>query len=114
MKAEHVKTAETTEAVSLHRVEKCVKRHNCQRSAPFAREKPGADWKKSLPMCGAGRKSQKITQKAHAGRGPETKWEIPVSMIRAEKWLARARDRDPCRVLSGCRVFAEKNLVDEL
>jgi cytochrome P450 len=30
-------------------------------------------------MCGAGRKSQKITQKAHAGRGPETKGEVSMN-----------------------------------
>jgi hypothetical protein len=59
MKAEHVKTPETTEEVSLHGVEKRVEGHKYQRSAPFAREKPRADRKKDLQICGAGRKSRK-------------------------------------------------------
>jgi hypothetical protein len=42
-----MKTTETTEEVSSHGVEKHVERHKCQRSAPFAREKPRADWKRT-------------------------------------------------------------------
>jgi hypothetical protein len=38
---------------------KRAERHKCQRSAPFAREKPRADWKKELQTCGSGRKSRK-------------------------------------------------------
>jgi len=41
------------------------------------REKPRADWKNDLQICGPG---NKITQKAHAGLGHEIKWEIPVKM----------------------------------
>jgi hypothetical protein len=35
----------------------------------------GADWKKVLANLWS---RQKITKKVHAGRGPETKWEIPA------------------------------------
>jgi hypothetical protein len=59
MKAEHVKTPETTEEVSSHGVEKRAERHKCQRRTPFAREKRRADWKSDLQVCGAGRKSRK-------------------------------------------------------
>jgi hypothetical protein len=59
MKADHVKTPETTEEVSSHGVEKRAERHKSQRSAPFAGEKPMSDWKKDLQICGAGRKSRK-------------------------------------------------------
>jgi hypothetical protein len=59
MKTEHVKTSATTEEVSSRGVEKRVKRHKCQRSAPFAGEKPMADWKNSLQSRRAGRKSRK-------------------------------------------------------
>jgi hypothetical protein len=54
-----MKTMETTEAVSSDGMEKRVKRHKSQRSAPCAREKPGTDWKKTLQIYGAGRKSRK-------------------------------------------------------
>jgi hypothetical protein len=46
--------------------------------APCAREKPGANSKTGLQTSGERRKSQKITQKVHAGRGLETKWEMSV------------------------------------
>src|ERR1017187_4754910 len=59
MKAKRVKTPETTEEVSSHGVEKRAERHKCQRSAPFAREKRRADWKKDLQTCGEGRESRK-------------------------------------------------------
>src|ERR1035437_8811203 len=54
-----MKTMETTEEVSSQRVEKRVKRRNWQQIDPCAREKPRADWKKDLQICGAGRKSPK-------------------------------------------------------
>ncbi len=69
---------ETTEEVSSHRVEECAERHKSQRSAPFAKEYQGAlekRLKKHLETCRAGRKSRK---RPHAGRRPETKWEIPA------------------------------------
>jgi hypothetical protein len=37
---------------------------------------PWAWWKKGLQIFGAGRESRKTTQKVHAVRGPETKWEM--------------------------------------
>ncbi|MGD1089382.1 MAG: hypothetical protein ABR955_11750, partial [Verrucomicrobiota bacterium] len=54
------------------RVEKLVKRCKWRRNAPRAREKPGADSKTGLQTSGERRKSQKITQKVHAGREQET------------------------------------------
>jgi hypothetical protein len=54
-----MKTMETTEEVSSHRVEKRVKRRNWQQIDPFAREKPRVDGKKDLQICGAGRKLEK-------------------------------------------------------
>jgi hypothetical protein len=68
----------TTEAVSLHPGEKghgSPKRHP---NTLCAREKTGADSKTGLQTSGERRKSQKITQKVHAGRGLETKWEMSV------------------------------------
>jgi hypothetical protein len=47
-------------------------------TAPFAREKPWADWKKNLQGLWS---RKKITKKAHAGRGQETQWEIPAELI---------------------------------
>jgi hypothetical protein len=75
MKAEHVKTPETTEEVSLHGVEKRVEWHKCQRSAPFAREKPRADWENGLQICGAGRKSQKRPTLV-VGKNPNGKYRV--------------------------------------
>jgi hypothetical protein len=40
-----MKTTETTEEDSSDGIEKRVERRKYQRSAPFAGEKPGADWK---------------------------------------------------------------------
>jgi hypothetical protein len=40
--------------------------------------KTEGDWKKGLANMWGGKK---ITKKAHAGRGQETKWEIPVKDI---------------------------------
>jgi len=66
MKAEHVKTPETTEEVSSDGVEKRAERHKSQRSAPFAGEKPMADWKKDLQICGTGGKSRKAPRRSWA------------------------------------------------
>ena len=54
-----MKTPATTEEVSSRGVEKRAERHKCQRSAPFAKEKPRVDLKKGLQIYGAGRKSRK-------------------------------------------------------
>jgi hypothetical protein len=59
MKAEHVKTPETTGEVSSHGVEKRVEWPKFQRRAPFAREKRRADWGRDLPICEAGRNARK-------------------------------------------------------
>jgi hypothetical protein len=45
---------------------------------PCAREQPERTGKKFLQTGGAGRESQKITIKVHAGRGLETKWEMSI------------------------------------
>jgi hypothetical protein len=57
--ANYVKTTATTEEVSSHGVEKRAERHKCQRSAPFAREKPRTDCKRGLQIYGASGKSRK-------------------------------------------------------
>jgi hypothetical protein len=59
MKAEHVKTPENTEEVSFHPAENRLGRTERHRNTPSDREKPRADWKKGLQICGAGRKSRK-------------------------------------------------------
>jgi hypothetical protein len=56
-------------------MEKPVARRNWRQIAPFAREKPMVDLKTVLANPWS---RKKITKKAHAGRGLETKWEIPV------------------------------------
>jgi hypothetical protein len=58
MKAEHVKTPETTEEVSSHPGETGLGGTKRHRNTPCAREKPRADWKRDLQICGAGRKSR--------------------------------------------------------
>jgi hypothetical protein len=70
-----MKTMESTEEVSSHRVEKRVKRHKSQRSATLCQRKTGGELKKRLADPWSGKR---ITKKAHVGRGQETKWEIPV------------------------------------
>jgi hypothetical protein len=54
-----MKTTTSTEDVSSDGMEKCVKRRNWRQIVTCAREKPRVDWKKSLQICGAGRKSRK-------------------------------------------------------
>jgi hypothetical protein len=74
MKAEHVKTAETTEAVSSHPGETghwSPKRH---RNSPLCQRKTEGGLEKWLASLWT---RKKIRKKAHAGRGQETKWEIP-------------------------------------
>jgi hypothetical protein len=70
-----MKTMETTEEVSSRGVEKHAERHKCQRSAPFAREKPRRYWKKGLANLW---RRKKFTKKVHAGRGQEIKLELSV------------------------------------
>jgi hypothetical protein len=69
-----MKTTETTEEVSSDGMEKRVKRHKSQRSAPIAGEKPRVDWKMDLQNCGEGRKSRKIPTRVvgmkHNGKSP--------------------------------------------
>jgi hypothetical protein len=65
-----MKTMASTEEVCSPGVEKRVERIKWPRIAPFAREKPRADWKKVLEYLWS---RKKITKKAHAGRGQETK-----------------------------------------
>jgi hypothetical protein len=72
-----MKTMETTEEVSSRGVEKCAERHKWQRNVPLPAKNRGRTGKKDLQNCGGGRISRKITKKVHAGREPETKWEIP-------------------------------------
>jgi hypothetical protein len=50
---------ETTEVVSSDGMKKRVEMPKSQQIALFAEEKPWADWKKDLQLCGAGRKSRK-------------------------------------------------------
>jgi hypothetical protein len=68
---------ETTEEVSSNGMEKCVERHEWRQIGPFASEKPMADWKKVLAILWS---RKRITKKAHAGRGQETIWEIPIDI----------------------------------
>jgi hypothetical protein len=72
-----MKTMETMEAVSSDGMEKRVERRNWRQIAPCAREKP-RDAKKVLANLWS---RQRITKKAHAGRGPEVIWEIPGNMF---------------------------------
>jgi hypothetical protein len=52
MKAERVKTPETTEDMFSYGVEKRAERHESQRSALFAGEKAMADWKRNCKSDG--------------------------------------------------------------
>jgi hypothetical protein len=74
-----MKTKETLEEVSSHPGEKGHWRQKKHRNTPSAREKRGADSKKGLEKRLANLWSRrKTTKKAHAVRGREIKWEIPV------------------------------------
>ncbi len=66
MKAERVKTPETTEEVSSHGVEKRAERHKWQQSAPCAREQSE---KRACKPVG----QEENCEKGPAGRGQETK-----------------------------------------
>ncbi len=70
---------ETTEAVSSYGVEKRVEKHECQRSAPFAREKPKVNRKRNLQICGAGRKSRK-RPKLVVGKKPNGKCQMNIGV----------------------------------
>src|ERR1035437_7639495 len=76
-----MKTMETTEEVSSRGVEKRAERHKCQRSAPFAREKPRVDGKKDLQIYGAGRKSRKRPALV-VGQKPYGKCQINIDVQR--------------------------------
>src|ERR1700691_1213633 len=75
-----MKTRETTEEVSSHGVEKRAERHKSERSAPFATENRGRIGKKIEKRLANLWGRNKITKKAHAGRGHEIKWEMSVNM----------------------------------
>jgi hypothetical protein len=80
-----MKTMEITEEVYSHRVEKRVKRHKCQRSAPFTREKTIGGLEKGLANLWSRRK---ITKKAHAtvDKKPNGK-----SRLITRVWTTKAR-----------------------
>ena len=70
-----MKTPETTEEVSSHRVEKRAERRKCQRGAPFVREKPRMDWKKDMRIFGVGGRSRK-SPRLVVGKKPNGKSRI--------------------------------------
>lgn len=70
-----MKTTENTEEVSSDGMEKREERRNWRQIAPCSSEKPMADLKKVLANLWS---RKKIKKKPHAGRGQETKWEIPI------------------------------------
>jgi hypothetical protein len=78
MKAGHVKTTKTREEVSLHPGEKGPWIKKRRRNTSYAEEKPGADLKKVLANLWSRKRMGKISQKGYAGRGQETKWEMPI------------------------------------
>jgi hypothetical protein len=67
-----------TEEVSSHSEEKGHWSTKWRRNISRAGKKPRADWKKVLANLWS---RQKITKKAHAGRGLETIWEMSVYII---------------------------------
>jgi hypothetical protein len=78
MKANYVKTAETTEAVSSLPGETGLASQKCRLNTFRADKKPVADLEKDLQNYEAERKWPKSQKRVHAGRGQETIWEIPV------------------------------------
>lgn len=66
-----------TEVPASHCVEKRMKSHQCQRTAPFARKTTEGGLEKELANLW---RRSKVTKNAHASRGPEAKWEIPVEL----------------------------------
>jgi hypothetical protein len=75
-----MKTPATTEEVSSREVEKRAERHKCQRSAPFAKEKPRVDLKKGLQIYGAGRKSRKRSTLV-VGHKPYGKCQMKTKLV---------------------------------
>jgi hypothetical protein len=65
MKAEHVKTPETTGEVSSPGVEKRAERPKCQRSSPFARENGGRTRKVTC---------KSVEQEENYQKGPRWSW----------------------------------------
>jgi hypothetical protein len=95
-----MKTMETMEAVSSDGMEKRVKRHKSQRSAPCAREKPGTDWKMTLQIVGAGRRSRKrptlVVGKKPYGKSQIMGWcncfeKFPVHQAAQDNFAAETR-----------------------
>jgi hypothetical protein len=73
MRAELVKTPETTEEMSSHPGETAFGRTKRHRNT-LRQRKTENGLEKGLANL---RSRKKITKKAHAGRGQEIKWEIP-------------------------------------
>jgi len=71
-----MKTRETTEEVSSDGMEKRAERLKSERSAPLATENRGRIGKKIEKRIANLWGRNKITKKAHAGRGHEIKWEM--------------------------------------
>jgi hypothetical protein len=69
MKAEHVKTAASTEEVSSHGLKKRLERHKSQRSAPFARENRGRIGKKTEKKT-----CKPVEQEENHEKGPRWSW----------------------------------------
>lgn len=73
-----MKTTATTEAVSSPPEEKWHLSQQWRRNTSRADKKLRADWENDLQNYEAERKSPKSQKRVHAGRGRQTKWEIPV------------------------------------
>ena len=79
-----MKTTATTEAVSSRGTEKRVEGFKSQRNDPRAREKLRGGLENRLANLWSRKKMNRITKKAHTGRGHGSKWEIPVKYIATE------------------------------
>jgi hypothetical protein len=86
---------ETTEEVSSHPGETGHSSQKKHRNTPGAREKSRANWKKTLANQW---NRKKITKKAHAGRGQETKWEIPFYMDQTDVRLVDKKPNAKCQL----------------
>src|ERR1035437_9911040 len=65
---------------------------------PCAREIIGTDWKKILANL---RNRMKITKKVHAGRGPESNWEIPTRTGGGLNEADRTGEKGPLKLWIG-------------
>jgi hypothetical protein len=77
MKDEHVKTPETKE-VSSYPGEKCLGSQKRHRNTPSAREETMGGLEKGFANLW---RSKRITKKARAGRGQESKWENTAKYV---------------------------------